>query len=80
MGKGQGGGRSQSVEVKVMDTPAGEGCQGKEASGEAEVLDINLGSYSLNTKLSTWRNIYKDIQRGKNIRDSQEPTISLNNY
>lgn len=31
-----------------MVTPAGEGCQGKEASGEVGVLNVNLGSYSLN--------------------------------
>lgn len=50
MGKGVLGGRSQFVEVQVMSTPDGEGCQGKEASGEVKVLNINLGSYSFKTK------------------------------
>lgn len=29
-----------------LNTPDGEGCQGKEASGEVKVLNINLGSNS----------------------------------
>lgn len=57
MGKRVLGGRSQFVEVKVMNTSDGEGCQGKEASGEVDVLNINLGSYSF----KTMENIYKNI-------------------
>lgn len=54
-----GWGQSQSVKVKAMDTPAGEGCQGKEASGEVGVLNVNLGSYSLNKTID----VEKYIQR-----------------